>query len=198
MKRHLTMMCVLSLCAAILSWPVTARAESTGHTATENAQAGSTAAKTDQHCVARRNRPLQCFGTEAEALYSATNGRIRLPAGGSARSLSDAELFGTRSPMNAFGAISPNSTTTTIQATLYVDANYGGASLSLVDDFCNGGWNNLTGSWNDVVSSARTASCGVTLYENSNLGGISLSISPPGSSYVGSTMNDKASSYSLP
>jgi hypothetical protein len=198
MKRHLVMMCVLSLCAAILSWAAPARAQGTSPPSTENVQAAPAAVKTDQHCVARRNRPLQCFGTEAEALYSATNGRIRLPAGGSARSLSDAELFGTRSTFNAFGAISPNSTTSTIQAILYVDANYGGASLILSDDFCNGGWNNLSGSWNDVVSSAKTASCGVTLYENANLGGISLSISPPGTSYVGNTMNDKASSWSLP
>jgi hypothetical protein len=185
MRRHIAMMCVLSLCAATMSGAAPARAEGTSQNGAGKGQAPSVA---EQHCVDRPKQPLECFNTEAEALYSASNGRIRLPEGGSARSLSDEELFGAGT----------EGTTSTIQAILYVDANYGGSSLSLVDDFCNGGWNNLSTIWNDVVSSARTSSCGVTLYEHTNLGGTSLSVSPPGTTYVGNTFNDKASSWSLP
>jgi hypothetical protein len=187
MRRHITMMmCVLSLCAATIGGAAPTRAAGTNQTGSGKSPTTGVA---EQHCVYRPAQPLECFNTEAEALYSASNGRIRLPEGGSGRSLSDEELFGTS------GAEGIEST---IQAILYKDADYGGASLSIVSDTCSG-WNNLASTWNDVTSSARVSSgCNLTLYEHTNLGGTSLSVSPPGTTYVGSAMNDKASSWSLP
>lgn len=190
MRRHVAItMCVLSLCAATMSGAASTGAERTIQTAAGKNAAPAVA---EQHCVDRPKQPLECFNTEAEALYAASDGRIQLPEGGSARSLSDEELFGTAGSEGAEG------TTSTIQAILYKDADYGSASLSIVSDACTG-WNNLSVTWNDVVSSARvTSGCGLTLYQNTNLGGASLSISPPGTTYVGNTMNDTASSWALP
>ncbi|MDQ5824753.1 MAG: hypothetical protein M3441_11170 [Chloroflexota bacterium] len=190
MRRHIAyMMCVFSLCAATMSGAAPTRAEGTSQTAAGKSAAPAAA---EQHCVDRPKQPLECFKTEAEALYAASGGRIRLPEGGSARSLSDEELFGTA------GSEGTEDTTSTIQAILYKDADYGGASLSIVSDTCSG-WNNLSSTWNDVTSSARVSSgCNLTLYEHTNLGGSSLSISPPGTTYVGNTMNDKTSSWALP
>lgn len=175
-KYRVFMTCVLLLCATLSNGMYTAHA-----TATDQARAAKSGGG-EKHCLVGPRRPLECYPTEAEALYAASAGRVKLPKGKTARDLSDAELFGA---------------TSTIQAILYKDANYGGASLSLVNDTCSG-WNNLASSWNDVVSSARTASCGVTLYVDTNLSGSSLSISPPGSTYVGNSMNDQTSSWSLP
>ncbi len=178
-RYRVFMACVLLVCANLSSGAF--RAQALG--ADQN-QAGKPQALTggERHCLIGPKRPLECYDTEAEALYVASGGYVRLPAGQTARDLSDAELFGV---------------TSTIQAILYKDADYGGASLSIVNDTCSG-WNNLASSWNDVVSSARTASCGVTIYVDTNLSGSSLSISPPGATYVGNTMNDQASSWSLP
>ncbi len=134
------------------------------------------------HCISGQDRSFQCFDTEAEALSIASGGRIQLAPGETSGSLSDSELF------------DPNST---IRSILYEHADYGGATLTIYGDTCSG-WNNMSSTWNDKVSSARTYSCGITLYEHYNLTGSSLNITSPGTSYVGSAMNDKTSSYSVP
>jgi hypothetical protein len=135
------------------------------------------------HCVTWANGPTECYATEAEALYVASDGRIKLAPGQTSKSLTDEELFGIN---------------TDLRAILYEHTDYGGATLSLRGSQC-GGWNNMAGTWNDVVSSARSYSCGsVTIYQHTNLTGPGLCILSPGISYVGDTMNDTTSSWSVP
>ena len=135
-----------------------------------------------EYCITGPGKPMECFNTEAGALYKASGGRIKLAPRETSRSLSDDVLF---SPDIA------------IQAYLYEDADYGGSTLTVYADTCSG-WNNMTTGWNDRVSSARTGSCGITLYEHYNLTGSYLKINYPGTAYVGTAMNDQASSWSLP
>lgn len=149
------------------------------------AAAGSTDEKALEHCNVGPDMPMQCFATEAEALYEGTGGRIKLEAGQSSKDLTDDELFG------------PNPNGASVYSTLYENADYGGATLSIYASSCSG-WNNISGAWNDRVSSARTNTCGITLYEHYNLTGPSLRINYPGTNWVGVSMNDKASSWSLP
>jgi hypothetical protein len=137
-----------------------------------------------KHCITGPGKPMQCFATEAEALYVASGGRIVLAPGETSRSLSDKKMLGDGDGVS-------------VQATLYEDVNYGGETLTIYADGCNG-WNNISALWNDSVSSVRTYGCAITLYEHYNKGGMSLHINYPGTSWVGSTMNDKASSWSLP
>ncbi len=134
-----------------------------------------------QHCVAGADIPMQCFETEAESLYFASGGRIKLKPGQTSKDLTNEELF---------------DQATGVQAVLYEHAYYGGATLSLIGSTCSG-WNNLAGTWNDAVSSAK-ANCGVTLYEHYNMTGAGLCILAPGIGYVGDWMNDRASSWTVP
>jgi len=141
-------------------------------------------ASTPEHCItAPAHLAVQCFATQAAALRVASGGRIQLAATQTANDLTNAQLFGG----------------TSIQAILYQDENYSGSSLTIYSSTCSG-WNNMPAGWNDVVSSARTSTCGVTLYElyNCNSGGMHLAVSPPGTPNVGPAMNDQASSWSLP
>ena len=138
--------------------------------------------KAPRHCITGTQRPLQCFDTEAEALRVGSGGRIQLAPGQTTASLSNSQLFSVQS---------------TLYAILYEHANYGGATLSIYSDSCSGG-NSMPAGWNDVVSSAKTGTCGITLYEHNNWSGISLHINYPGTTYVGDAMNDKASSWTLP
>jgi hypothetical protein len=133
-----------------------------------------------KHCITSPNTPIQCFNTENEALRAASGGRISLSPTQSSSTLSDRVLASSN-----------------IQAILYQHRNYRGSTLTVYASRCSG-WNNMPSRWNDVVSSARTGSCGITLYENANKGGALLRIRYPGTPYVGNAMNDKASSWSLP
>ncbi|HKP54107.1 MAG TPA: hypothetical protein VJ183_15830 [Chloroflexia bacterium] len=136
------------------------------------------------HCITGPSKPMQCFDTEAEALYVASGGRIQLAPGETSRSLSDKQMLGDGDAVS-------------VQATLYEDVNYGGSTLTIYADGCIG-WNNISGGWNDRVSSVSTYGCDIILYENYNKVGPSLYINYPGTSWVGSSMNDKASSWKLP
>ncbi|MBF6613397.1 MAG: hypothetical protein IVW55_09755 [Chloroflexi bacterium] len=146
-----------------------------------------------QHCITSgigSAQAIQCFNTEAEALRVASGGRIQLEPGQTARSLPYEEVFGSSAnPDN------PSS----IQAILYEHANYGGATLTIYNSGCYI-WNNMPGGWNDVTSSVWSGPCGVTLYDypNNDLSGKWACIGPPGTSYVGDAMNDRASSWSIP
>jgi hypothetical protein len=137
-----------------------------------------------KHCITGPDKPMQCFDTEAEALYVASAGRIVLAPGETSSSLSDKQMLGDGDAVS-------------IQATLYEDVNYGGSTLTIYADGCIG-WNNISGGWNDRVSSVSTYGCDIILYENYNKVGPSLYINYPGTSWVGSSMNDKASSWKLP
>ncbi len=135
-----------------------------------------------RHCIISHGKSLQCFETEAEALRVASGGRINMAPGQTSASLTDDELFGVQ---------------TTVRSILYEHTNYGGATLTVYGDTCYG-WNNMPVGWNDVASSLRTDSCGITLYEHNNMTGPSVCLGYPGSANLGSTMNDKASSWSVP
>ncbi len=159
-------------------YPGTASSELTGQS------------KAPQHCITSgigSGQAVQCFDSEAEALRVASAGRIQLAPGQTARSLPYEEVFG--SSTNPSG----------IQAILYEHANYGGATLTIYNGGCYI-WNNMPGGWNDVTSSVWSGPCGVTLYDypNRDLSGKWICIGPPGTSYVGDEMNDRASSWSIP
>lgn len=85
-------------------------------------------------------------------------------------------------------------------ARLYEDASYGGSIYPVIassSTICSTGSQsaNLTGSWNDKVSSFRSYyGCTTRLYENSGQGGSSIS----GGNVSGlGAMNDRASSYTV-
>lgn len=189
MKRHIVIAMCMLLCASWLGNAsiTSTSARTTGTTVSSTKEQATVSGQPSvgndiKHCITGPNRPVQCFKTEAEALDTASHGHIKLPPGQTASSLSDVQLF---------------AASTTVQAILYVDDNYGGSSLTIYNDTCSG-WNNLSAVWNDVVSSARTGNCGITLYESTNLLGTPLRINSPGTSNVGAAMNDRASSWSLP
>lgn len=138
--------------------------------------------KTHRHCITGPGTPLLCFQTEEQALLVASGGYIHLAPGQTSADLTDSELFAPAA---------------SLQGTLYEHADYGGATLTIFGDGCNI-WNNMQNGWNDITSSVRTNSCGLTLYESYNKTGTSLTINSPGTTYVGTAMNDKASSWSIP
>ncbi len=138
-----------------------------------------------EHCITGPGKPMQCFDTEAEAVYVASGGRIQLAPGETSRSLSDKQMLGEGDGPS-------------IMATMYEHVNYGGATMSIYAYACYG-WNNIAVGWNDRVSSVTTyGGCDIVLYENFNQGGSSLYVNYPGTSYVGSAMNDKTSSFEFP
>jgi hypothetical protein len=144
-------------------------------------------AEPPQHCITGTSHAVQCFDTEAEALRVASGGRIQLAPGQSARSLPYDAVFST--------AADPSS----VQAILYENANYGGATLTIYNSGCYI-WNNMPAGWNDVTSSVWSGPCGISLYDypNKDTTGKWISIRPPGTAYVGPDMNDRASSWSIP
>jgi len=138
-----------------------------------------------EHCITGPGKPMQCFDTEAEALYVASGGRIQLSPGETSRSLSDKEMLGEGDGVS-------------IMVTMYEHSNYGGATLNIYANGCYG-WNNIALGWNDRVSSLITyGGCDIVLYDNYNLGGSFVYVYYPGTSYVGSAMNDKTSSWLFP
>ena len=148
-------------------------------TLTQSAEVGSSPPSLD-HCVTSPDRPFHCYFSQAEALFWASDGKLRLDPDQIAADLSPPELSNSG-----------------IQAILYEHTNHTGASLTVTSSGCYG-WNNLPSHWNDRITSAQTTSCGITLYEHYNKTGPTLTISAPGTNYVGAAMNDKASSWSLP
>ncbi|HEX9989530.1 MAG TPA: hypothetical protein VGE45_13765 [Chloroflexia bacterium] len=190
MKLHIVLGAAVLLLSAFIGGDhlVLAGAPSSAHAANALVQAHATPVtgkgpgESPGHCVSWANGHTDCYATEAEALYAASDGRIKLAPGQTSKDLTDEELFGTD---------------TDVRAVLYEHADYGGATLSLRGN-C-GGWNNMLGAWNDAVSSARSYSCGsVTIYQHNNLAGAGLCILPPGITYVGDSMNDTTSSWSVP
>lgn len=175
-KLLLVGVAALALLATSFQVQPTLAAETSGSGAT------TTMDKAHRHCITGRSTPLLCFRTEAEALWVASAGRLQLAPDRTSADLSDSELF---------------APTSSVQGTLYEHADYGGATLTIYGDGCYI-WNNMPAGWNDITSSVRTNSCGLTLYQNYNETGSSLKINSPGTAYVGSTMNDQASSWSIP
>jgi hypothetical protein len=136
------------------------------------------AIRPEQHCIIGPNQSSQCFNTEAEALRAASGGRINLTLGQTARSLSTAQLL-----------------SSSIQAILYENRDFKGSSLVIYSSSCSG-WNNLSGFWNDRVSSLRASACKVTLFEDTNRRGASRTFTG-NVNYVGNAINDEASSWQL-
>ncbi len=93
----------------------------------------------------------------------------------------------------ARAALSPNSI---ILGTLYADANYGGNSLLIYGSSCNNeGLSNLVKhNFNDITSSLFDGCHSVTLYFNTGYKGPQQTYGNGGTKYVGSSMNDQASS----
>ncbi len=101
------------------------------------------------------------------------------------------------------GGVAAMATTYTL-ATLYTASGYGGSTLTLqastpcdTNSDVDHSWSSLPSAFNDTVSSfAGASNCQVKLFENVSYGG--SSVGPATSmSYVGDTMNDKASSVQL-
>jgi hypothetical protein len=91
-----------------------------------------------------------------------------------------------------------------VLATLYTNANYGGSSLALqaatpcdTNADVDHSWATLPAGFADEVSSVKGANnCQIKLFEHTNHGGTSLG-PLTSTTYVGDTINDKASSIQL-
>jgi hypothetical protein len=73
----------------------------------------------------------------------------------------------------------------------YVDANFGGSSLTVMGGACNGGWLDLPAAWDNVVSSTWSI-CTTTHYDGDNLNGSSETLFAFGGNL--SSLNDRAES----
>jgi hypothetical protein len=79
-------------------------------------------------------------------------------------------------------------------ATHYVDANGSGDSLTVFGASCNGGGTNLTGEWNDSISSTLHQLCGrIKHFADANAGG-DYQITTGGLVSLSPSMNDRTSS----
>ena len=91
-----------------------------------------------------------------------------------------------------------------VLATLYTNANYGGSSLALqastpcdTNADVDHAWATLPAGFADEVSSVKGANnCQIKLFEHTTYGGTSLG-PLTSTTYVGDTINDKASSIQL-
>lgn len=133
-----------------------------------------------------------CYATFSDAIAVASGGRIHLPATATPRDLTRAMLLhatSTPNNRNIFGVE-------------FVDAGYGGASLSYItyagpcSSSTTYGVNSMPSGWNDVISSLYSDLYGCVwtrLWSNNNQSGASQCYSGD-TSYVGNVMNDQTSS----
>lgn len=140
-----------------------------------------------------------CFATEAEVLsdVEAVTGQELVYPSGDRSNVVAHRSSGSR---QAASSVDSTAATAYVLATIYDDQNYGGGSYTFTDthsttcDSYSYTFNTMPGGWDDRVSSFKAyGSCKMRLSENANQGG--RSVGPVASkTYVGDTLNDKASS----
>lgn len=136
-----------------------------------------------------------CFDSTTQmldAIRAATGHDLVYPAN------TQASASSTPAPTGPTGKVSPQAAYAL--ATIYDDRNYGGGSYTFTDThsttckdyFYN--YNTMPSGWDNRVSSFKSfGGCKTRLSENTNQGG--ASVGPlVNSSYVGDTLNDRASS----
>lgn len=131
----------------------------------------------------------RCFASLPEAVSFATRGTLRLPPGTPAQEV-----------VSALKKQSPQALTATYVIGIeYVDANYGGGTLTFTAGGTCENYSFLASSmppgWNDIISSALAFSaCGHAVhYEHVNQGGAQIDLRS-GSTYIGPALNDRTSS----
>lgn len=136
--------------------------------------------------------PARCFETFSDAIFAATDGRVRLAPSVTARTVDEQTLRG--GDMNAPLA-------TFVIAIEYQHSNFGGATLTITSSVtCDGyshsfPFSSFPAGWNDIISSARAFSnCNNSYhYEHAGFGGAVINCGSS-CSYIGNAMNDRTSS----
>lgn len=158
------------------------------------ATATANAAEPADNCVVNVDSgSKQCFTTFREAIAASTHGRI------------------TNAPLSAKNIdqkLAERLTATSIGTQdvqlgiVYQDSNYGGTSVTYsAGSGCQSGNGrdyqfDITGSMDNAVSSLVTLSCWLELWDSPGTGGTHQEYQQS-TSYVGDTMNDRASSIAL-
>lgn len=135
--------------------------------------------------------PLQCFATFSEAIFAATNGRVRLPASATPATVNERTL-------NSGAGLATSSDF--VIAIEYQDSNHGGNSLIVPSSVTCDGFDLSYASlspfgWNDKISSAFAFSgCNNSFhYEHDNFGGAVFNCFT-NCDNLGAAMNDRTSS----
>ena len=136
--------------------------------------------------------PARCFETFSDAIFAATDGRVRLAPSVTAQTVDEQTLRG--GDMNAPLA-------TFVIAIEYQHINFGGATMTITSSVTCDGYNHsfpfssFPAGWNDIISSARAFSnCNNSYhYEHAGFGGAVVNCGSA-CSYVGNAMNDRTSS----
>ncbi|MCS0606376.1 hypothetical protein NX794_34985 [Streptomyces sp. LP11] len=136
-----------------------------------------------------------CYSTFREAIASSTGGRI-----------TDAPLSGKHIDQKLADRLKSSPAVKGAQAVqlgvVYTDSNYGGSTLVLNGDHaCLSGngrdaQTNLSGTFDNSVSSLTTLSCWLELWDAPDTAGVHQEYQQS-TSYVGDAMNDRASSIAL-
>ncbi|GAA2114177.1 hypothetical protein [Streptomyces synnematoformans] len=137
----------------------------------------------------------QCFGTFREAIAATTHGKITnapLSAKGIDRKLAD-----------RLSAASDTAGAQAVQlGAVFTDSNYGGSSVIFeASSGCRSGNGrdaqlDLSGIWNNSISSLTTLSCWLELWDAPATAGFHQEYRQS-TSYVGDAMNDRASSIAF-
>jgi hypothetical protein len=154
----------------------------------------ATPAASGQACLAQAQPPgstaapaVTCYPTFAQSISAATGGRVSLPPGTAAGSVTPDQI-------NA-GAAVPN--TSFVLSIDFVNSNFGGPSLTWFQSSKCGSFQiaSMPSGWNDVISSVQAYNgCANTLYQNNNFGGTTFNIGRNGSAAGLGSFNDKTSS----
>lgn len=132
----------------------------------------------------------RCFETFSDAIFAATDGRVRLPSSTTVAEVDDQTLNG--------NAINPQSTF--LAAIEYINRDFGGATFTVFATApCDVGQIAISSlssaGWNDKISSSRSFSnCNNSFhFEDDNFGGASVNCGSE-CAYIGDALNDRTSS----
>lgn len=140
---------------------------------------------------------FECFETFSEALFAATNGRVKAPLSSTPEDITEESLA---------ASLAPNATESSVIIGIDYDySNYGGSSLIYTSSNIDGctatssyAAPTMASGWNDRVSSARGYSdCKYFYhYQNTNYGGLKITCTTAGCSSMG-TLDNATSSVKL-
>lgn len=135
--------------------------------------------------------PARCFDTFSDAIFAATNGRVRLPPSVTAKTVTEEMLRGD----DASAALASY-----VIGIEYQHPNFQGATLTITSPVTCYGYNILfpyssfPPGWNDSISSARAfSSCYYSYHYENNFSGAFVNCGTA-CSYIGDVMNERTSS----